>query len=410
MDINRENALKLWDERYGKSTQKAEDFAGREMHKGLFGVTESDKGWNIDHRMPQSLGGSDSKCNMEIVNWITNQEKGDKITFSANGKTFQVQKDANAGSTCYKIVEIHQKSNEQVDKSVDRIKLYREHIRDGLDFAGRIVDEDQYGTDVDSAWGIGLFVPSKGMMNGNCFVANIQTIKDQNGKPLFKTNDETFVLIETNGTYRYVSETTVHDPFDYENVVAVAKKTLLSDTTIYRDVITFHVSGGHDDFNSKMILLCQTIVAKMRQPESVVISRKQQNYLFNPQEMSIHFVFDSPKQDDVGEIHKIALMLNTLAKIWQRKSQQGIEYCILHWLWDASSSQYLSSVSLLDERYQEKVSYSYTHNTLLVTTEVKNYLKKSGYIETSFTELSAQLHERNYVYTELSKLIDKKIK
>lgn len=410
MDINRENALKLWDERYGKSTQKAEDFAGREMHKGLFGVAESDKGWNIDHRMPQSLGGSDSKCNMEIVNRVTNQEKGDKITFLANGKTFQVQKDSSAGSTCYKIVELQQKSNEPVDKSIDRMKLYKEHIHDGVDFAGRTVDEDQYGTDAETAWGIGLFVPSKGMTYANCFAASIQTIKDQNGKPLFKTNDETFVLIESSGTYRYVSETTVHDPFDYENVVAVAKRAFSSDATIYRDVVTFHVSGGQDDFNSKMSLLCQKIVAEMRQPESIVISRHQPNYLYHPQKMSIHFVFDTPQQEDVSEVHKIAIMLNTLAKIWQKKTEQGIEYGILHWLWDAPSSQYLSNISLLEERYQEQVRYSYTHNTLLVTTEVKNYLKKSGYIETSFNELTSQLHERNYVYTELSKLIDKKIK
>ena len=116
MELNKEAALKLWNERYGKQTQTKKDFAGRTMSKGLFGRTDSKSGWTLDHRQPKSLGGTNKKCNIEIVNHVTNTEKADKTTFEANGKMFQVQKDKESGSGCYKIVRLDTQTKNQSTK------------------------------------------------------------------------------------------------------------------------------------------------------------------------------------------------------------------------------------------------------------------------------------------------------
>ncbi len=46
MEINLNNALGLWKERYGEATV-VHDFAGRLIHKGSYGQERSQHGWNI---------------------------------------------------------------------------------------------------------------------------------------------------------------------------------------------------------------------------------------------------------------------------------------------------------------------------------------------------------------------------
>ncbi|MFW6319916.1 MAG: HNH endonuclease [Bacillota bacterium] len=104
MVINQKNALTLWNERYGKSVQAIEDFSGRRITKAQFGDTNSKSGWTIDHRLPKSKGGSNVKCNLEIVHHKTNEEKANKICFVANERHFRV-KNSKDGEKCYEIVE-----------------------------------------------------------------------------------------------------------------------------------------------------------------------------------------------------------------------------------------------------------------------------------------------------------------
>jgi hypothetical protein len=63
METNRETAMKLWKERYGKGVEKAEDRKGRSMLKAAFGDECSEFGWNIHHRRSISKGGTN-------VNWF----------------------------------------------------------------------------------------------------------------------------------------------------------------------------------------------------------------------------------------------------------------------------------------------------------------------------------------------------
>jgi len=74
MEINRETAMKFWNERYGKSIEKATDRKGRVMLKAAFGQESSEFGWNIHHKKPKNKGGTDVKENLEIVHILTHNE------------------------------------------------------------------------------------------------------------------------------------------------------------------------------------------------------------------------------------------------------------------------------------------------------------------------------------------------
>jgi len=86
----------FWEKEFGDATV-AEDFAGREIRKGSYGQEGSRYGWDIDHIMPLSKGGTNADSNKQIVHVITNDEKGDKTTFvSSDGYKYQVQKTSKA--------------------------------------------------------------------------------------------------------------------------------------------------------------------------------------------------------------------------------------------------------------------------------------------------------------------------
>lgn len=92
MIINRENAMYLWTKTLGDS-HKAKDFSGRLMEKGAYGDRNSKYGWNIDHILPKSQGGSDSEYNLICSHIKTNSEKADSFPcFNANNRNFEIIK------------------------------------------------------------------------------------------------------------------------------------------------------------------------------------------------------------------------------------------------------------------------------------------------------------------------------
>ena len=92
MDLNHETAMKLWNKTFGKDI-KATDFSGRQISKGAYNDRNSEFGWNVDHILPQKLGGKTAEHNLIICNIKTNDEKADKFPgFVANGKRFTILK------------------------------------------------------------------------------------------------------------------------------------------------------------------------------------------------------------------------------------------------------------------------------------------------------------------------------
>jgi hypothetical protein len=100
MKINKDNAIALWEKRYGGKVNVVDfterpifkgDYNSRQQAKGQDGVTRN-YGWNLHHILPQSLGGNDDEQNLEIVNIITNDEGEDKTSFVANDVEYQVKR------------------------------------------------------------------------------------------------------------------------------------------------------------------------------------------------------------------------------------------------------------------------------------------------------------------------------
>ena len=149
MDINHETAMKLWNKTFGKEI-KTTDFCGREIAKGAYNDRNSEFGWNVDHILPQKLGGKTAEHNLVICNIKTNDEKADKFPgFVANGKRFTILKVENH----YEI-----KPEKRINKKDDK-RLEKE-------------EWNFY----DSASGIRLYKNFKGFQTTKRFVGTVEII------------------------------------------------------------------------------------------------------------------------------------------------------------------------------------------------------------------------------------------
>lgn len=100
MKINRNNALRFWEECYGDK-QFVEDFHGNLMCKDGYGnrnfyVNHYGQiiycGWNIHHILPLACGGTNAKSNLLCTNIVTNEEAKDRITFWIEESMYQVKR------------------------------------------------------------------------------------------------------------------------------------------------------------------------------------------------------------------------------------------------------------------------------------------------------------------------------
>lgn len=117
MELNRETAMRLWGKHFGKET-KATDFSGRVIAKGAYGDRNSEFGWNVDHILPQSKGGTTADHNLVCCHILTNDEKADRFpAFVANGRRFEIIKVQNH----YEIRAVEGKTSEgpKPEESVD---------------------------------------------------------------------------------------------------------------------------------------------------------------------------------------------------------------------------------------------------------------------------------------------------
>ncbi len=205
MQINKDNALKLWAERYGNQ-QTVIDFSGRKMTRGQYGDQTSKTGWNIDHRQPQANGGTNHKNNLEIVNVKTNNEKSDKTSFEANGKKYHIVKDNEKFS--YKIEEINKELPSIDPKKMslnERQKLINAFCYDNKDFAGYPICPTCIDDSSKFAWGIDLYDPKKGYINGNYYVASLLAIAERDGRTSFEANGNRYKMRKLYDGYNFIT-------------------------------------------------------------------------------------------------------------------------------------------------------------------------------------------------------------
>lgn len=114
MKLSSTVALKLWHKYYGDASW-AEDFDGGIMYRDAYGnpnayyLNEDGKkiycGWNLHHILAVTKGGSNDVKNLICTNIITNEQAGDKTTYTLDNGTYQVRK-IKGIPNAYEIVQI----------------------------------------------------------------------------------------------------------------------------------------------------------------------------------------------------------------------------------------------------------------------------------------------------------------
>ena len=101
MEINKNKAVKLWNDVFGENTLWAVDCFGTWIYKEDYGNSERKRKrpngdgkeysycWNVDHIKPIAEGGKDEWNNYEPMHCNNNFNKGDKISFKINGTPYQ---------------------------------------------------------------------------------------------------------------------------------------------------------------------------------------------------------------------------------------------------------------------------------------------------------------------------------
>ena len=235
MDLNRETAMRLWNKSFGKET-KVKDFAGRTIAKGAYNDRNSDCGWNVDHILPQSRGGTTADHNLICCHILTNDEKADKFPcFNANGIPFEIIKVQNH-------YEIRHKSNEPKKQKV---------VSEEVDF-------------FDSAAGVRLFKKLKGVQNKKRFVGNVfvnlhnvtntavvdfieELFGDENISYSAKTNYTSFYTLGCNARGQNIQvKISNYDMPQKENIAELLDKCVLLNTYLSSYFLESEYISGFD--------------------------------------------------------------------------------------------------------------------------------------------------------------------
>ena len=98
--MTKRKAEEIWKYIYGDK-KIVKDFHGNYMYYDAYGKDNYAKniggviiycGWNIDHVLAKSRGGSSDKSNLISTNIQTNRAKADKSTFRIDNALYQVHK------------------------------------------------------------------------------------------------------------------------------------------------------------------------------------------------------------------------------------------------------------------------------------------------------------------------------
>ncbi len=107
--MSKYSVIELWNEFYG-AKEKVFDYAGRLMLKSACGNPNSQYQPTIDHIRPIADGGKDTKANIIICHYLTNEEKADCFPhWKVNGSRFHAKK-AKGLKNGYTIINEERKS------------------------------------------------------------------------------------------------------------------------------------------------------------------------------------------------------------------------------------------------------------------------------------------------------------
>ncbi len=101
------------------------------------------------------------------------------------------------------------------------------------DFAGRVINRNYYlDKDNSQGWSYIKVNSSDREYDGNIVVANMRTLLDYKETGGFKSNGQSFKVVEDNGMYSIESEDYVTDPYNLEKTLRITKENLDKKTPI----------------------------------------------------------------------------------------------------------------------------------------------------------------------------------
>lgn len=310
MDLNHETAMRLWVKSFGKET-KVKDFAGREIAKGAYGDRNSQYGWNVDHILPQSKGGTTADHNLVCCNIKTNDEKADKFPcFYANDKKFEIIKVQNH----YEI------------KSATKTPQQEKQPNDELNF-------------YDSASGLRFFKKLKGIQNKKRFVGSVLIRLDS---------------LQNNAVIDFIEEM-----FSEENIS-------------YPD---FKPYAEHELIGNKLSSELRILVTN----------------------------YDMPQKDDISELLNRCILLNTYFSAYfcplDFVKNYEIDFSVIYFDNKSKMYDYMKNGGELAQIKGGLDNTLYISDLVIINTEAKEKLSETG-----------KLQRYNYIYSQLSKNLEKEVK
>ncbi|WP_106078755.1 hypothetical protein [Mesoplasma coleopterae] len=412
MEINKKNALKLWDTTFGKTTNVAFDFAGREMHKGAYSNQESKVGWNIDHIFPQSLNGSSKIINLQIVNIQTNLEKADDINFTANNKKFQIIKKEKG---IYAVKQIKEKnvSPEIIktawDKWINSKRSWNpeSHARD---FVQREVKfEDFQKWDSKTGWDIAWFDNEKKQPN-HFYAANVQTLREINNKTSFIANNKEFIIKKIDNNYKILIRSEFRGNCIYDSF-AFFDKTIFDNKKSDKNIISIFFRKGkkYEENAAKIINIFKHIGESKHLAFDVKINSEEVLFadLDNNDEglFTCHFIFDSDHKhsvwfkSDLRKINELANYFIALLPYFENRLDNQPLVSIFQWFDSVRPDQYfewenklsLQLSNFIPSLTNEQAKLFLSVNKFIVSEYIRNWLVSGKHNADAFILLEPSL-------------------
>ena len=413
MEINRKNAMQLWEVKYGKS-EDANDFAGRTMKKGAYDQRGSKYCWNIDHILPKSRGGKNNEDNLICTHILTNSEKSDKFpSFVANGKTFEIRKVDGK----WKIVEVTHYQKDRIEAIAFWDTIYGETVEATEDFSGRLIRRKNFAKDdSDSGWSLDKFIGNKELKDKNVCIANVETIRERDGRTNFKANDINWSLRKTadSKSYEFLNED-ILDIFNAKKIDELIKDIDIDiEDSYWCNILVIKANFGIFRTDFVKLILEMTDDYDLR-----YYSFEKSDC--NSEDDLLVLRFKTPTKPLVQEIYNFAVLINTYVALLKDRFEIN-EIAIYNILHNCDENDLYSSLTdLLENKYAreenfEKVNafsrnffqqYAWANEGLFVDENVKlNISDKDGLSETT-TCFNRKMYQCTLIYEETEEAVNK---